>query len=109
MHPARGFFFKVAMSGSATTTSLPRRHAWLRLAGYALALWGFFGFVGPWIISAIPAWRQYCEVQDAHGLNSGAIFYTDVPVSQEAELANRAAVEAAMSRRRAAAQKETDL
>lgn len=93
------------MSGSATI-SRPRRRSWLRLVGYALALWGFFGFVGPKMISMIPAWRQYCEVQDAYGLNSGAIFYTDVPVSLEAELANRAAVEAAMSRRRAAAQRE---
>ena len=92
------------MFSSAATSFRPRCHAWLRLAGYALALWGFFGFVGPKVISMIPAWRQYCEVQDAYGLDSGAIFYTDVPVSQEAELANRAAVEAAMSRRRAAAQ-----
>lgn len=89
-------------------TSRPRRHAWLRLVGCALALWGFFGFVGPWMVSVIPAWRQYCEVQEAHGLNSGAIFYTDVPVSLEAERANRAAVEAAMSRRRAAARKGAD-
>lgn len=97
------------MFRSAAVISRPRCRSWLRLAGYALVLWGFFGFVGPKVISMIPAWRQYCEVQDAYGLNSGAIFYTDVPVSQEAERASRAAVEAAMSLRRAAAQREAGL
>ena len=54
-------------------TSHPRRNAWLRLAGYALVLWGFFGFVGPWMVSMIPAWQRYCDVQEAQGLDSGAL------------------------------------
>ena len=87
-------------------TSHPRRNAWLRLAGYALVLWGFFGFVGPWMVSMIPAWQRYCDVQEAQGLDSGDLHYTDVPVSLECERANRAAVEAAMNRRRAAARME---
>ena len=94
------------MSASTTMTSNPRRNAWLRLAGYALVLWGFFGFVGPWMVSMIPAWQRYCDVQEAQGLDSGALYYTDVPVSLECERANRAAVEAAMNRRRAAARME---
>ena len=94
------------MSASTTMTSHPRRNAWLRLAGYALVLWGFFGFVGPWMVSMIPAWQRYCDVQEAQGLDSGALYYTDVPVSLECERANRAAVEAAMNRRRAAARLE---
>ncbi len=94
------------MFASTTTIFRPRCKAWLRLVGYALVLWGFFGFVGPKMVSMIPAWQRYCEVQEAHGLNSGAIYYTDVPVSLDCELANRAAVEAAMNRRRAAAQME---
>lgn len=94
------------MSTSTTTPSHPRRNAWLRLTGYALALWVFFGFVGPRLVSMIPAWQRYCDVQEAQGLDSGALYYTDVPVSLECERANLAAVEAAMSRRRAAAQNE---
>ena len=97
------------MSTSTTTTSHPRRNAWLRLVGYALVLWGFFGFVGPRMVSMIPAWQRYCDVQESQGLDSGALYYTDVPVSLECERANRAAVEAAMNRRRAAAQMDARL
>lgn len=88
------------MSVSSIKSSHPRVCAWLRLTGCALALWGFFGFVGPWLVSSIPAWRSYCDVQEAHGLDSGALYYTDVPVSLECERANRAAVEHALALRR---------
>ena len=76
------------------------------MSASTLVLWGFFGFVGPWMVSMIPAWQRYCDVQEAQGLDSGALYYTDVPVSLECERANRAAVEAAMNRRRAAARME---
>lgn len=69
----------------------------------SVGLWFFFGCVSPRLVPLIPAWQRYAEVQEETGLNSGALYYTDVPVSLECERANRAAVAAALELRRQAA------
>ena len=44
----------------------------------------FFGVIGPWLFSLFPAWQRFDAVQEEYGIHSGAIFYSDVPVTQEA-------------------------
>ena len=58
-------------------------------------LWG----VIPAIYNAVPALRHSCEQQDKYDIEAGAIYYTDVPVSLDSEMACREAVQEAMKTR----------
>lgn len=86
---------------ASSSSPAPRWRPWLQLAGWAVSLWVFFGFIGPRLVTLSPSWQRYCQVQEEQGLDSGALYYTDVPVSLESERANRAAVMKALARRRA--------
>lgn len=80
-----------------------RKGAWRglgRLICAAGLIWLFFGLLEAGLAALCPAWQRFNALQEEHGLNSGALFYTDVPVSQEAEEAMREAVRKAMSARR---------
>lgn len=70
-----------------------------RLGLIALALWAFFALFTPVLESHIPAWREYNRIQDEQGLDSGALYYSNVPQTQEAEERMRAAIEGAMRER----------
>ena len=63
-------------------------------------LWVFFALVTPRLVALSPAWQQYDRVQEEHGLDSGALYYTNVPVVQSAEEAMKRAVKAGMAERR---------
>lgn len=63
-------------------------------------IWLFFAYVGPFIIDQFPAWKRYNEIQEEQNLDSGALYYSNVPQTQEAEETTRAAVKAAMEMRR---------
>lgn len=89
------------MPALSSSSRPPRWRSWLHLAGWAVSLWVFFGFIGPRLVTLSPSWQRYCQVQEEQGLDSGALYYTDVPVSLECERANRAAVMKALERRRA--------
>ena len=59
----------------------------------------FFCVIGPWLFSLSPAWQRYDAVQEEHNIHSGAIYYSDVPVTQESEEATRKAVREGMANR----------
>ncbi|MDE5832310.1 MAG: hypothetical protein K2H64_04885 [Desulfovibrio sp.] len=72
----------------------------LKLLCVCLALWFFFAVLTPILEDHIPAWKRYNQISAEKGLDSGAIYYSDVPVSQEAEEIMREAVERGMAARR---------
>lgn len=72
----------------------------LKLGGWALGLWIFFAALTPRLVALSPAWQKYDAVQEQYGLDSGAMYYTNVPVSLESEEAVRRAVRAGMEERR---------
>lgn len=65
----------------------------------AAFLWFFFGVLTPILENHIPAWKRYNQIQDENGLDSGALYYSDVPQTQEAEERMRAAIKAGMRER----------
>ena len=82
----------------------PTRPPALRLALFVagvFALWFFFAVISPRLTALSPTWRHFTAVQEEYGLHSGAVYYTDVPVTQEAEAHVREAVRRGMEERRA--------
>ena len=82
---------------------MPRGPLALRLLYLGLwlfGLWFFFAVLTPRMAALCPAWRRFYAVQEEHGLHSGALYYTDVPVTQEAEAHVREAVRKGMRERR---------
>lgn len=71
-----------------------------KLIFVCLVLLIFFAYIGPFIESHIPAWHRYNRIQEEQNLDSGALYYSNVPQTQEAEETTRAAVKAAMEMRR---------
>lgn len=70
-----------------------------RLGCWIGGLWLFFCVLGPWLFSLSPAWQRFDAVQEEYGIHSGAIFYSDVPVTQEAAAALQHAVREGMAKR----------
>lgn len=52
-------------------------------------LWALFFVVGPRVVAQLPALQHYGEVQDIYGIRSGQLYYTDVEMSQQAEINSR--------------------
>lgn len=71
----------------------------LKMGSWALALWLFFAVLTPRLVALSPAWQHYDAVQEQYGLDSGALYYSDVPVTQEAADAVGRAVCAGMQER----------
>lgn len=72
----------------------------LLFSGCVLGLWFFFAVLTPSLLSFSPAWQRYDAVQEEYGLDSGALYYSNVPVTQEAEKFTREAVRRGMEERR---------
>lgn len=70
------------------------------LAIWAVGLWFFFAVLTPRLVGLSPAWQRYDAAQEHYGLDSGALYYSDVPVTQAAEENTRSAVRAGMAERR---------
>lgn len=68
----------------------------LLLCLWGVGLWFFFAILTPALESRIPAWKRYNEVQEEQGLDSGALYYSNVPQTFEAEEKTREAVRAGM-------------
>lgn len=68
---------------------------------WGFGLWFFFAICTPVLEDHIPAWKRYNQIQEEQGLDSGALYYTNVPQTQEAEEATRKAVREGMAKRRA--------
>lgn len=75
----------------------------LSLLAICLGLWFFFACLTPIMEDRIPAWKRYNQISEEQGLDSGALYYSNVPQTQEAEMVTRAAVKAGMEQRRKAA------
>lgn len=78
----------------------------LHLGLWVFGLWFFFAILTPRLEALCPAWRSFIAAQDEYGLHSGAVYYTDVPVTQEAEAHVREAVRKGMEARRAKRERE---
>lgn len=72
----------------------------LKLACWAAGLWFFFAILTPIIENHIPAWKRYNRIQEEQNLDSGALYYSNVPQTQEAEETTRRAVREGMADRR---------
>lgn len=80
---------------------------WLGL--WAIGLWFFFAILTPIMEDRIPAWKRYNQIQEEQNLDSGALYYSNVPQTQEAEENSRRAVREGMAARREARMKEKSL
>lgn len=74
---------------------------WCLLAIWGIGLWLFFAYFTPFLEDMIPAWKRYNRIQEEYGLDSGALYYSNVPQTQDAERLTRSAVSAGMAERRA--------
>ena len=72
----------------------------LKMGGLAVALWFFFAVLTPRLVALSPAWQRYDAAQEEYGLDSGALYYSNVPATQEAEEVVRRAVREGMRQRR---------
>ena len=61
----------------------------LRLAACLLAIWLFLWVLTPIIVARIPALAHYGDVALENDIQPGALYYTDVPVTPDAERNNR--------------------
>ena len=62
---------------------------------------GFLMFVVPYLYSFSPTLNKYLQTLDENDIHPGAIYYTDVPLTPESELANREAVKRGIEMRAA--------
>lgn len=69
---------------------------------WAVGLWFFFAVLTPVMEDHIPAWKRYNQIQEEQNLDSGALYYSNVPQTQEAEENTRRAVREGMAARREA-------
>ncbi|MBQ7738964.1 MAG: hypothetical protein IJT59_04865 [Desulfovibrionaceae bacterium] len=72
---------------------------WYKLIVISLGLIVFFNIVSPFLFSLSESWQRFIAVQDDTGATSGALYYTDVPITQDAEAHIRSAVKAGMAER----------
>ena len=82
-------------------SSSSRKVAWLKLVGLSVVTWLFLGEFLPWVYEVVPPLRHSCEQQAKYDIAAGAIYYTDVPVSLDSEMASREAVQKAIELRAA--------
>ncbi len=80
----------------------------LKLLLYALGCWFFFAVFTPFLEDHIPAWKRYNQIQEEQNLDSGALYYTNVPQIQEAEEQTRRAVREGMAIRREALKQDAN-
>lgn len=79
----------------------------LKLLSIFAAIWIVLAFILPALLEHVPAWRTYVSGLEEHNIESGALYYSDVPVTPAAEEHLREAVKAGMDARFAKAKKES--
>lgn len=84
----------------------PKLKRWSILLTWALGIWFFIFVFSPFIQSFFPAWQRFNEISEEKGLDPGALYYTNVPVTQESEAHTRQAIREAMEERRRAREAE---
>lgn len=73
---------------------------WIRLVACSVAVWLIFIEFIPWVYDVVPVLRHSSEQQTKYDIAAGAIYYTDVPISLESEMASREAVQRALEARK---------
>ncbi|MCR4667099.1 MAG: hypothetical protein K5657_07375 [Desulfovibrio sp.] len=85
-----------------------RTSSWFRLITLSGIFFLFFTYLSPILFSLVPAWQRFVAVQDEIGVASGALYYTDVAVTQDAEAHVREAVRLGMEERATQRKAQTD-
>ena len=80
-------------------SSSSRKVAWLKLVVLSMAAWLFLGEFLPWVYDVVPPLRHSRDQQAKYDIAAGAIYYTDVPVTLDSEMASREAVQKAIELR----------
>ena len=80
-------------------SSSSRKVAWLKLVVLSIVTWLFLGEFLPWVYDVVPPLRHSRDQQAKFDISAGAIYYTDVPVTLESEMASREAVQKAIELR----------
>ncbi|MBQ4567216.1 MAG: hypothetical protein IJA79_03705 [Desulfovibrio sp.] len=70
---------------------------------WLVGLGAFFLVGSPYMDKLFPDWARFNEIQEVHGVDNAHLYYTDLPIIQDAEAASRAAVREGMQARREAA------
>jgi len=63
-----------------------------KLITYLFLFYVFFAHFTPFIVQFFPSWQAYVDTANEYGIESGALYYTDVPVVLDAEQSSRDAV-----------------
>ena len=79
--------------------SASKINPWFKFILISLGLIFFFNVVSPFLFNLSESWQRFINVQDDTGATSGALYYSDVPITQDAEAHIRKAVEAGMLER----------
>jgi hypothetical protein len=83
------------------SSSYSRKKQWVKLVVYSIVTWMLLGVVIPWFYEVIPPLRHSRDQQYKYDISAGAIYYTDVPISLDSEMASREAVQKALKARTA--------
>lgn len=84
-----------------TSSSNSRAKAYVKFVVYMIIALGFLMYGVPALYDLNPTLREYRQTLDKHDIHPGAIYYSDVPVTMDTELANREAVKKAIEMRAA--------
>ena len=77
---------------TADTRAKPRLRGFLQLGMAVAVIWFITVYAAPALINAVPMWKSMGEVSERLDINAGSIFYTDVPISGEAEVHMRSTI-----------------
>ena len=80
-------------------SSSRRKVAWVKLVVLSIVTWLFLGEFLPWVYDVVPPLRHSRDEQARYDISAGAIYYTDVPITLESEMASREAVQKAIELR----------
>ena len=86
---------------NTTSSSTSRAKAYIKLVVYMTISLGFLMYGVPALYELNTTLRVYRQTLDTHDIHPGAIYYSDVPVTMDTELANREAVKQAIEMRAA--------
>ena len=80
-------------------SSSSRKVAWVKLVVLSIVTWLFLGEFLPWVYDVVPPLRHSRDEQARYDISAGAIYYTDVTITLESEMASREAVQKAIELR----------
>jgi hypothetical protein len=75
--------------------------AYVKCVIYMCVAVGFLLFAVPFLYELNPTLRAHAQKQDENDIHAGAIYYSDVPITMDTELANREAVKQGIAARAA--------